>query len=130
MPFETKRDSSLVVGMNLVRRGESRCVGFSREYRSCPSWEAQVLRGQAQRKWSVLRLRPLIPTKNGGESPGGSAGANVDARPSHLLQFAKMGSIYMEHVVGIKNPRVGIVNIGAEEEKRQRVGKRVRSRLS
>ena len=44
-------------------------------------------------------------------------GANVDARPSHLVQFAKMGSIYMENVVGVKNPRVGIVNIGAEEEK-------------
>ena len=35
----------------------------------------------------------------------------------HLVQFAKMGSIYMEHVVGVKNPKVGIVNIGAEEEK-------------
>ena len=43
--------------------------------------------------------------------------ANVDARSSHLVQFAKMGSIYMEHVVGVKRPRVGIVNIGAEEEK-------------
>ena len=44
-------------------------------------------------------------------------GANVDARPSHLVQFAKMGAIYMEHIVGIKNPRVAIVNNGAEEEK-------------
>lgn len=44
-------------------------------------------------------------------------GANVDARASHLVQFAKMGSIYMEHVIGIKSPKVGIVNIGAEEEK-------------
>ena len=44
-------------------------------------------------------------------------GANVDARASHLVQFAKMGSIYMEYVVGIKNPKVAIVNIGAEEEK-------------
>ena len=44
-------------------------------------------------------------------------GANVDARPAHLLQFAKMGSIYMEYVLGIKNPKVAIVNIGAEEEK-------------
>lgn len=44
-------------------------------------------------------------------------GANVDARPAHLVQFAKIGSIYMEHVMGVKNPKVGIVNIGAEEEK-------------
>ena len=41
----------------------------------------------------------------------------MDARSSHLLQFAQMGSIYMEHVVGIRNPKVAIVNIGAEEEK-------------
>ena len=44
-------------------------------------------------------------------------GANVDARPSHLLQFAAMGSIYMEYILGVKKPRVAIVNIGAEEEK-------------
>ena len=44
-------------------------------------------------------------------------GANVDARAEHLVQFAKMGSIYMKDVVGVKNPRVAIVNIGAEEEK-------------
>lgn len=61
-------------------------------------------------------LAPLIPTERG-VSLLIDCGANVDARPSHLVQFAKMGSIYMEHVVGIKNPRVAIVNIGAEEEK-------------
>ena len=44
-------------------------------------------------------------------------GAYVDARASHLVQFARMGSIYMEHIVGIPNPKVAIVNIGAEEEK-------------
>ena len=41
----------------------------------------------------------------------------MDARASHLVQFAKMGSIYMENVLGIQNPKVGIVNIGAEEDK-------------
>ncbi|MDR1537239.1 MAG: phosphate acyltransferase PlsX [Clostridiales bacterium] len=45
------------------------------------------------------------------------SGANVDSKPSYLLQFAKMGSIYMENVVGIQNPRVGLLNIGAEKEK-------------
>ena len=66
--------------------------------------------------WRDLPLAPLIPTEKG-VSLLVDCGANVDARPSHLVQFAKMGSIYMEHVVGIKNPKVGIVNIGAEEEK-------------
>ena len=66
--------------------------------------------------WRRPPLAPLIPTEKG-VSLLVDCGANVDARPSHLVQFAKMGSIYMEHVVGIKNPKVGIVNIGAEEEK-------------
>ena len=61
-------------------------------------------------------LAPLIPTAKG-VSLLIDCGANVDARSSHLLQFAKMGSVYMENVIGIKNPRVAIVNIGAEEEK-------------
>lgn len=45
------------------------------------------------------------------------AGANVDARPSMLVQFAQMGSVYYENVLKVKAPRVGIVNIGEEEEK-------------
>ena len=110
----TKRDSSLVVGMNLVRRGEADALV------SAGSTGAVLVGGQVLvgRLKGVERppLAPLIPTKNG-VSLLVDCGANVDARPSHLLQFAKMGSIYMEHVVGIKNPRVGIVNIGAEEEK-------------
>ena len=61
-------------------------------------------------------MAPLIPTTKG-VSLLIDCGANVDARPSHLVQFAKMGSIYMENVVGVKNPKVAIVNIGAEEEK-------------
>lgn len=61
-------------------------------------------------------LAPLIPTESG-VSLLIDCGANVDARASHLVQFAKMGSIYMEYVVGIKNPRVAIVNIGAEDDK-------------
>ena len=61
-------------------------------------------------------LAPVIPTVNGAMLLV-DCGANVDARAEQLVQFAKMGSIYAEHVMGIKNPRVGIVNIGAEEEK-------------
>lgn len=61
-------------------------------------------------------LAPLIPTAKG-VSLLIDCGANVDARPNHLVQFAQMGSIYMENVVGIRKPRVAIVNNGAEEEK-------------
>lgn len=45
------------------------------------------------------------------------AGANVDCKPTQLLQFARMGNIYMETIMGIENPRIGLLNNGAEEEK-------------
>ena len=67
-------------------------------------------------------LAPLVPTEKG-VSLLIDCGANVDARPSHLVQFAQIGSIYMENIVGIKNPRVAILNIGAEEEKGNAAGK-------
>ena len=111
-----KKDSSIVVGMNLIKNGEA--DGFV----SSGSTGALLVGGQmiVGRVKGVDRapLAPLIPT----ESPLGfsllvDCGANVDARPNHLVQFAKMGSIYMEHVMGIKNPKVAIVNNGAEEEK-------------
>ena len=58
----------------------------------------------------------IIPTKNSGMLLL-DCGANIDARPEHLAQWAKLGTIYLQSVLGVKEPRVGIVNIGAEEEK-------------
>lgn len=114
MAIRKKKDSSIVVAMNLVKRGEADA------FVSAGSSGAILVGGQliVGRIKGVERppLTPLIPTANG-VSLLIDCGANVDARSSHLIQFAKMGSIYMEHVVGIKNPKVAIVNIGAEEEK-------------
>lgn len=109
-----KKDSSIVVGLNLVKKQEADA------FVSSGSTGAVLVGGQVLvgRSKGVERppLAPLIPTKDG-VALLIDCGANVDARPSHLVQFAKMGSIYMEHVVGIRNPRVAIVNNGAEEEK-------------
>lgn len=109
-----KKDSSIVVGLNMVKKQEADA------FVSSGSTGAVLVGGQVivGRSKGVERppLAPLIPTLDG-VSLLIDCGANVDARPSHLVQFAKMGSIYMEHVMGIKNPRVAIVNNGAEEEK-------------
>lgn len=114
MAIRKKKDSSLVKALNLVKDGT--CDGFV----SAGSTGAVLVGGQVivGRIKGVERapLAPLLPTENG-YSLLIDCGANVDARPSHLVQFAKMGSIYMENVMGVKNPRVGIINIGAEEEK-------------
>lgn len=112
--IRTKKDSSIVVGLGMVRRGEADA------FVSAGSSGAVLVGGQGivGRIKGIERpaLAPLIPTKDG-VALLIDCGANVDARSSHLVQFAKMGSIYMEHVLGIPRPRVGIVNIGAEEEK-------------
>lgn len=114
MAIRKKKDSSLVKALNLVKDGT--CDA----YVSAGSTGATLVGGQVLvgRIKGVERppLAPLIPTEKGCALLI-DCGANVDARPSYLVQFAKMGSIYMENVMGVKNPKVGIVNIGAEEEK-------------
>ena len=114
LAIRKKKNSSIVVALNLVKDGT--CDAFV----SAGSSGAVLVGGQliVGRIRGIERppLAPLIPTEKGC-SLLIDCGANVDARPSHLVQFAKMGSVYMENVIGVDKPRVAIVNIGAEEEK-------------
>lgn len=109
-----KKDSSMVVGLKLVKEGAADA------FVSAGNSGALMVGGQTiiGRIKGVSRapFGALLPTA-AGPSLLIDSGANVDVRSSHLLQFARMGSIYMEHVIGISRPRVGIVNIGAEEHK-------------
>ncbi len=114
MAIKKKKDSSMVVGLHLVKDG------VADAFVSAGNSGALLVGGLG----IVGRIRGIerapfgavIPTKNG-VCLLADSGANVDCRSSHLVQFAKMGSIYMEKALGIKNPRVAIVNNGAEEEK-------------
>jgi glycerol-3-phosphate acyltransferase PlsX len=114
MAIRRKKDSSIVVAMNLVKKKEADA------FISAGSSGAILVGGQGivGRIRGIERppLAALIPTAKG-VSLLLDCGANVDARASHLVQFAKMGSLYMKYIMGIEKPTVGIVNIGAEEEK-------------
>lgn len=114
MAIRKKKDSSIVKALMLVREG------VCDAYVSAGSTGASLVGGQVivGRLQNIERpaLAPLIPTEKGAALLI-DCGANVDAKPSQLLQYAKIGSVYMENVMGIKNAKVGIVNIGAEEEK-------------
>ena len=112
--ISSKKDSSIVKGMLMVKRGEADA------FISAGSTGAVLVGGQVLvgRIKGVERppLGALMPTEKG-MTLLIDCGANVDARPTWLLQFAEMGSVYMEKAFGIKNPTVGLINIGAEEEK-------------
>lgn len=112
--IRNKKDSSIVVALKMVKEGKADA------YVSGGSTGATLAGGQiiVGRQKGVKRppLAPLVPTVNGACLLL-DCGANVDAKPDWLVQFAHMGSIYMESAMGIKNPRVGLLSVGTEEEK-------------
>ncbi|MCL2699390.1 MAG: phosphate acyltransferase PlsX [Defluviitaleaceae bacterium] len=112
--IKSKKQSSIVVGLNLLKNGEADAF-VSAGNTGAVLAGATVIVGRIK---GILRpaLAVLLPNAKG-FSFLIDAGANVDAKPEYLPQFAQMGSIYMENVIGINNPRVAIVNIGAEKEK-------------
>lgn len=109
-----KKDSSMVVAMKMVK--DQTADAFV----SAGSSGAILVGGQ----FVVGRIKGIKRAPLGAIMPTAKgvmllvdAGANMDAKPEYLVQFAKMGSIYMEHVIGVPSPKVALVNIGMEEAK-------------
>jgi len=113
--IKNKKNSSMVIGLNLVKADRASAFISAGNTGALLTGAVTVIK----RIKGVERpaLGTLMPMENGKSSLLIDAGANVDAKPSFLVQFAKMGSVYMENVMGIKNPKVGLINIGAEKEK-------------
>lgn len=112
--IRTKKQSSMVVGLNLLK--ENKVQGFV-----CAGNTGALLAGATLivgRIKGVERpaLAPLLPTKKG-YSLLIDCGANMDAKASYLDQFARMGTVYMKECIGVDKPKVGLINIGVEEEK-------------
>lgn len=114
MAVRKKKDSSLVKAMNLVKDGTCDAVisaGSTGAFLAGCTFIVGRMKGVER-----PALAPIMPGRNGSFMIV-DVGANVDCKPSYLLQFAKMGKVYYEKVFNVKNPTVGLINIGSEEEK-------------
>ncbi|OON96902.1 MAG: phosphate acyltransferase [Candidatus Epulonipiscioides saccharophilum] len=110
----TKRDSSMSVGLHLVRDEKVKGIISAGNSGALVAGATSVVGRLRGIKRPVIA--PLMPTKKG-YSLLVDGGANVDAKPEFLYQFAKIGTVYMQECLHVKNPVVGLVNIGTEEEK-------------
>ena len=110
-----KKDSSLVVGMKLLHEGKADAIvssGNTGAVIAAAVFELGRIKGISR-----PAIAPMIPTIPGKPLLMLDSGANSICTPDNLLGFAIMGSHYMENILGIENPKVGLVNIGVEEKK-------------
>ena len=112
--IKQKKDSSMVVGLKMVK--DEQCHAFLSAGNTGAFLAGALLKVGRIKGIDRPALAPLLPTAKGGCMLI-DAGANVDCKPKNLLQFAIMGSIYMEKVAGVLSPRVGLLSVGTEETK-------------
>jgi len=127
MSIRTKKDSSIVVGLNLLK--ENKADSFISAGSTGALLSGATLKIKRINGISRPALATLLPNKKG-FSLMLDSGANVDCKPSYLLDFSLLGIAYMENVLGIENPRVGLVNVGTEKEKGNTLTKEVYEILS
>lgn len=112
--IKEKRKSSMAVGLELVAQGKGDAFVSAGNSGALTVGATMIVK----RIKGIKRagFAPIIPTTESCAMLIDS-GANVDCRPEMLLQFGIMGSIYMEKVMGVTKPRVGLANVGTEEHK-------------
>ena len=109
-----KRESSIAVGMRLVREGRAQAIISAGN--SGAMMAAAVLILKAQRGVDRPAIATLLPTQRGHVVLLDS-GATTDCKPAHLVQFARLGNIYASTVLDCASPRVGLLSIGEEPTK-------------
>lgn len=114
MALRRKKDSSIYRALELVKKGEADAV-ISAGSTGAFLAGATLVIGRIK---GVNRpaLAPVMPGKNGPFMVV-DCGANAECKPNNLVQFAQMGQIYFKNILNVKNPTVGLINIGSEEEK-------------
>ena len=112
--FKKKKDSSLTVGLNLLKNGEGDAFVSAGSTGALLAGATLVVKRIRGIRRAVMG--PVIPTASG-RAILCDCGANAECTPEYLLQFAYLGSYYARRVLGVENPRVALLNIGAEEEK-------------
>lgn len=110
-----KKDSSLVRALQMVADKQADCFVSAGSTGAVLTGATLIVRRLKNIKRPALA--PLLPTADGGRVLLIDCGANTDCKPAYLQQFAVMGSAYMRDVIGVDDPRVGLINNGAEEEK-------------
>ncbi len=112
--FKRKKDSSLTVGLTMLKNGEGDAfisAGSTGALLAGATLLVKRIRGIRR-----AAMGPVIPTASG-RAILCDCGANADCTPEYLLQFAYLGSFYTKRLMGLENPRVGLLNIGAEPSK-------------
>ena len=122
-----KKDSSLVKALEAVRDHEAECFVSAGSTGAVLTGATLIVRRHKGIKRPALAT--MIPTVTGGCTEIIDCGANTDCKPGYLVQFALMGAAYLEAVEGVKNPRVGLLCNGTEEEKGNSLAKEAHQRL-
>lgn len=113
--IRSKKDSSISVAVNLVKEKKADAIvsaGNTGAVVCAASFNLGLLKGIERPGISII-----FPTSDGGDALMIDAGANIDPKPIHLLQYGLMADAYCRDILGMQNPRVGLLSIGEEETK-------------